>query len=211
MPSSDYKVEIVDSSGEADMSVSIVGDQVVDLDSALPGQILVVQEDGTIGFAVAEQAPIKVRNTAQSFGSLVGAAPAWVDVDNTGSAASRTYDLVFPAVKAGQWIQVTPHMVVANGTGGTAFDMWTIVAGSPVHQFGTGAGGVTSWFVATTATEAIGGACSYQVQADDLSNVVNGVGSVRCRMRFGRVNTSSTGITVGAGYYFGLEGRGPLG
>ncbi len=44
-PSADYKVEIVDSSGEADMSVSVVGDQVVDLSGASPGDVLVVQDD----------------------------------------------------------------------------------------------------------------------------------------------------------------------
>ena len=48
MSSSDYKVELVDSSGEADMSVSVVGDQVVDLSGASEGQVLAVQADGTV-------------------------------------------------------------------------------------------------------------------------------------------------------------------
>lgn len=48
MPSSDYKVEIVTDSGQADMSVTVIGDQVVDLSSAQPGQTLVVQPDGTV-------------------------------------------------------------------------------------------------------------------------------------------------------------------
>ena len=48
MSSSDYKAELVDSSGEADMSVSVVGDQVVDLSGASEGQVLAVQSDGTV-------------------------------------------------------------------------------------------------------------------------------------------------------------------
>lgn len=48
MPSADYKVEIVDSSGEADMSVTVIGDQVVDLTGATPGDVLTIQGDGTV-------------------------------------------------------------------------------------------------------------------------------------------------------------------
>src|SRR5688572_29681992 len=48
MPSADYKVEIVTASGEADMSVAVIGDQVVDLTGATDGQVLTVQNDGTV-------------------------------------------------------------------------------------------------------------------------------------------------------------------
>lgn len=48
MPSADYKVEIVDSSGEADMTVAVIGDQVVDLTGATDGQVLTIQSDGTV-------------------------------------------------------------------------------------------------------------------------------------------------------------------
>lgn len=53
MPSADWKVEIVDSSGEADYSVTVIGDQVVDLTGATDGEVLTVQSDGT----VAPEAP----------------------------------------------------------------------------------------------------------------------------------------------------------
>lgn len=53
MPSADWKVEIVDSSGEADYSVTVIGDQVVDLTGATDGEVLTVQADGT----VAPEAP----------------------------------------------------------------------------------------------------------------------------------------------------------
>lgn len=48
MPSSDWKVEIVDSTGEADYTVAVVGDQVVDLTGASDGDILAVQSDGLV-------------------------------------------------------------------------------------------------------------------------------------------------------------------
>ncbi len=48
MPSADYKVELVDSSGEADMSVTVIGDQVVDLSSASPGDLFQVNDAGLV-------------------------------------------------------------------------------------------------------------------------------------------------------------------
>lgn len=54
MASSDFKVQIVNLSGEADMSVTVIGDQVVDLVGASPGDVLTVQEDGTVAPAPPE-------------------------------------------------------------------------------------------------------------------------------------------------------------
>lgn len=48
MPSADWKVEIVTDTGEADYSVTVIGDQVVDLTGATDGQVLTVQNDGTV-------------------------------------------------------------------------------------------------------------------------------------------------------------------
>lgn len=48
MASADWKVQIVDSSGDADYSVSVVGDQVVDLSGAAPGDALVIDGNGLV-------------------------------------------------------------------------------------------------------------------------------------------------------------------
>lgn len=44
----DYTVRLVDEQGEADLSVAVVGDQVVDLTGATTGEVLTVQSDGTV-------------------------------------------------------------------------------------------------------------------------------------------------------------------
>lgn len=44
----DYTVRLVDDNGDADMSVAVVGDQVVDLTGATPGEVLTIQADGTV-------------------------------------------------------------------------------------------------------------------------------------------------------------------
>lgn len=46
MPSADWKVELVDDQGEADYSVTVVGQQVIDMTGAAPGDVLTVQPDG---------------------------------------------------------------------------------------------------------------------------------------------------------------------
>ncbi len=50
MPSgkADWTVEIVDAAGNADHTVAVVGDQVVDLTGAAPGDVLTVQPGGTV-------------------------------------------------------------------------------------------------------------------------------------------------------------------
>lgn len=60
----DYTVTLVDESGEPDMSVAVVGDQVVNLDGATAGQVLTVQGDGSVAAetpaipAAGEPAPV---------------------------------------------------------------------------------------------------------------------------------------------------------
>lgn len=61
----DYTVRIVDASGAPDMSVAVVGDQVVDLSGANDGDLLVVQPDGTV-------APEPVVDGAIPSGTYVG-------------------------------------------------------------------------------------------------------------------------------------------
>lgn len=44
----DYKVELVNADGSPDMTVTVIGDQVVSLVGASPGDVLTVQPDGTV-------------------------------------------------------------------------------------------------------------------------------------------------------------------
>lgn len=44
----DSTVRIVNDAGEADMTIAVVGDQVVNLEGATPGYVLTVQNDGTV-------------------------------------------------------------------------------------------------------------------------------------------------------------------
>lgn len=53
MPSSDWKVELVDANGDPDYTVAVVGDQVVNLAGAADGDVLTVQANGL----VAPEAP----------------------------------------------------------------------------------------------------------------------------------------------------------
>lgn len=52
-PRADYKVEIVGDPDQADMKVFVVNSQSVDLTNAAPGDVLTVQEDGTIEASVS--------------------------------------------------------------------------------------------------------------------------------------------------------------
>lgn len=47
----DSTVRIVGPDGDPDMTVAVVGDQVVDLSGATPGDVLIVQDDGTLALA----------------------------------------------------------------------------------------------------------------------------------------------------------------
>lgn len=102
MRSADYRVEIVDPSSLADVSVLVVNSVVVDLTGAVPGEVLTIQPDGSIepdpvggGVAVTiedEGTPLGTFTTIDFVGagvtaSLVGAA-ATVTIPGGGGAAS---------------------------------------------------------------------------------------------------------------------------
>lgn len=57
MPSADYKVELVDADGKSDWRFAIVGDQVVDVSGATPGDVLTIQGDGSVAPALPSAGP----------------------------------------------------------------------------------------------------------------------------------------------------------
>jgi hypothetical protein len=157
----------------------------------------------------ANEIPAPVR-TVKSDANLVMAAntPNWTDLDPGGTAAARPLDVVIPDVEAGQWVEFTPSAYVATATGATSLlDVFTIVGGAPVHQFGSTEVGISAWFISAGVPVNLGTRVSYQVQADDIED-----GSVRLRLRFKNLHASTTrNLGAGSGNRVVLEGRGPFG
>jgi hypothetical protein len=85
----DYKVEIVDANGDPDMTVAVVGDQVVDLTGATDGQVLTVQPDGSVA---PEALP-------PSSSTTVATDPIWDAADDlaVGSGPDAAARLAVPA------------------------------------------------------------------------------------------------------------------
>lgn len=130
----------------------------------------------------------------------------WADIDAGGTAAARPLDLVIPGVAVGQWVSVNPVMHPTNAATSVQFDIFTIVAGAPVHQFGGATTGVSAWLAQSSVTEKLTAVRSYQLQAGDIEN-----GAVRLRMRSRNLTTTARSLNASAGFEFRLEGRGPFG
>lgn len=153
--------------------------------------------------------PIQVRKTDANI-LLAAVSGTWTDVDTTGTAAARTYDLVIPDVTEGQWVRVDlAGFSGASSNGGTALDAVTIVAGAKVnHLSGNTTIGMPQWFLVNAVNVWLAGGCSYQVQAGDIDG-----GSVRIRLQHKNPSGSAT-RAISASAASGpliLEGRGPFG
>jgi ABC-type cobalt transport system substrate-binding protein len=105
MPSgkADYKVEIVDSSGQADMTVAVVGDQVVDLTGATDGQVLTVQGDGTVAPESPAADPAAVPKSLYDANTVLKA-----DTDNTPAALTMGASTILARLAAGTIVAATP-------------------------------------------------------------------------------------------------------
>lgn len=158
----------------------------------------------TVATANRLVAPIQTRKADANL--TLNTAAAWNDVDASGSASARDLDVVIPGVAAGQWVTFTPNFYSASTAGALFCDVFTVVAGSYVNQFGTSGGGVTSWFIFTNTAVTRGGPVSYQVQAGDIEN-----GSVRLRFRTYNTNATARSISSTGGNIAIFEGRGPFG
>lgn len=129
----------------------------------------------------------------------------WTDLDPGGTAAARPLDVVIPNVAAGQWISLYASMHPSNVAQSVQMDVFTVVAGSPVHQFGQSVGGTSTWLLPASTTAAVSGTRSYQLQSDDIEN-----GSVRLRMRARNTGTTARNVLAVSGFEFRMEGRGPF-
>lgn len=124
MPSADWKVEIVDASGDADYSVSVIGDQVVDLDGATTGQVLAIQSDGTVAPA-SETAPLTTNDPRANilpgrFLGVLNHTGAPVGADGTFAVGDFVFDsagqewLNTVAGSPGTWVAVGSGRVLAS-------------------------------------------------------------------------------------------------
>lgn len=165
------------------------------------------------GIARESLAPIVTSKTDANVSLAATGAGTWADVDSGGNASARPMDLVFPACSVGQWVTITPSAIVAFGaTSGILFDAGVYVSGVLAHKISGGSAGVSAWTaVASVATTNIGPPRAYQIQAGDLENIVNGVGSLRVRLMYQKTSGTAGTITAnGTGGQWVMEGRGPF-
>lgn len=154
-------------------------------------------------------APIVVERTAGAL-SMGIVANTWHDLDTGGSAASRPLDVVIPGVRAGDWVGIDPDFS-SNATAAAAYlDIFTIVAGAPVHRFGgdrspSSVGGNGSWVAAAGTGLNVAATIWYQLDATDIEN-----GAVRLRLRDCNVTTTARTVNAVAAVPFRMAGRGPF-
>lgn len=116
--SSDYKVEIVDSSGDADMTVSVIGDQVVDLTGATDGEVLTVQGDGTVA---PEALPSPTVHYVGEAGEPAFA-NSWANLDvQAGHPPGATYSHLRFMKDAFGFVHILG--TIAGGSNGTVFTL----------------------------------------------------------------------------------------
>lgn len=212
----DFTVRLV--AEDPDSTVQVVGDQVITATPADDGRVLVVDEDGVFQLvdplwptstefdaAVAAAAPVRV--TKADANLVLGiVANTWHDVDANGSAAARPLDVVIPNVEAGQWVEVAANLYSPNAATAVYLDVFTVVAGAPVHQFGSATTGTVGWLLPSGLAWQASNSARYQVQADDIEN-----GSVRLRLRDRNTTTTARSIGSNSGIEFEMAGTGPFG
>lgn len=159
----------------------------------------------SLGNILRYPAPIVVTKSDANL-ALSQTQNTWADVDPGGSAAARPLDLVIPGVKAGQWVEVEPNFYSGSTSAGIYLDVFAIVGGVPVSQFGLANEGVSGWTLLISTARFITGSRSKKLVSGDIEN-----DSVRLRLRSRNATTISRAIAASAGNSFVLEGRGPFG
>lgn len=132
---------------------------------------------------------------------------AWADVDQTGVAAARNMDLVFPGCKVGDWIQVSPKIKVNGGAGigATLFTLGTVVAGVVTNiPILTGLYGVFDWNAGATLAKYEFQPVWFQVTAPMLDGT-----NVRVRLRAIQ-NANPRAVNISADIPWEMEGLGPF-
>ncbi len=186
MPSSDFKVEIVDSSGEADMKVAVVGDQVVDLSNASAGDLLQVGDDGLVTPATL----IGVPQGVSPFLNTDWAKP--VKGAGVSLASGETTIYTCPVGKMAVPIAGSSVTWFNPTAGAVTFTMWvvpTAIATADQYKavaFSTNAGAASSGTVGLPALNA----------GDRI--LVSGTG-INCAVRFVEVPADLGFVKIGVG------------
>lgn len=119
----DYTVEIVGPDGEPDMSVAVVGDQVVDLSDAQPGDVLVINDAGDL--VVADVVGMQGDGGIAPFDDTTLAAPVRIILG--GLAVGETVAYTCPA---GKKAVTVGNLSWFNPTGGAVtMSVWVVPAG----------------------------------------------------------------------------------
>ena len=129
-------------------------------------------------------------SAVRTSGDLPFTSAGWQNVD-TGM------DLTLSGVSAGTVVEYTPSFNVGSSNNTMAFDVATIVSGSPVNYFGTSGGasdnGIMGWYSPGGAQCQPSGSAFYTLQAGDIAS-----GSVTLRLRIRPSNTTSRPISANA-------------
>lgn len=130
----------------------------------------------------------KIATAVRTSSSINFTSSGWQNVD-TGM------DLVFSDVKVGDYVTYSPNFYVGSAANALAFDVATIVSGSPVNYFGTAGGasddGVMAWYCPSNANVPVSGEAFYVVQSGDISS-----GSLTLRLRVRPTNTTTRTISA---------------
>lgn len=155
--------------------------------------------------AATAAAPVRVTKADANLACGV-TANTWHSLDPGGSAAARPLDVVIPNVSAGQWVEVSVNLYSPNAATAVYLDIFTVVAGSFVNQFGTDATGTVGWLIPASLAWQASNTARYQVQAGDIED-----GSVRLRIRDKNTTTTARSIGASGGIVFEMAGTGPFG
>lgn len=144
-----------------------------------------------IGCAPTASDAVSTARAKRSSGDLTFNTTGWQDV-------STSLDLVFPSVPVGSVVSYSPAFTVESINNPFAFDVATIVSGSPVNYFGTSGGasdnGVPGWYALGDGFKAVSGTAQYVVQSGDLDSS----GNLTLRLRIRPANTTARKVYANA-------------
>lgn len=154
--------------------------------------------------SAASLRPVRVSKTDANLACGV-VANTWHDLDPGGSASARPLDIVIPGVSAGDWVEVSANLYSPNAATAVYLDIFTVVAGAVVNQFGSATTGIVGWLLPSGLAWQASNSGRYQVQSGDIEG-----GSVRLRIRDRNTSTTARSIGASGGIEFRMDGRGPF-
>lgn len=150
---------------------------------------------------------LQVKNDGSTF-NITCTTGVWVDTDPLGTAASRPLDIVYTGVKAGQWVSLYHYAYFTSAAGALTLRFASIVNGVAVNTPNI----IPSYGATANVVYISHGTSDYQLQASDIVNPVNGVGSARFRVQHQGTTGVTRSIVSGLfGILYIVGGRGPFG